>query len=453
MTALAIRAEGLNKLYRIGLQGQRHETLAGTLFDFVRSPVNNFRMLRSLSTVTETGAHQDDVVWSLRDVSFELEKGQVLGVIGGNGAGKSTLLRVLSGITEPTSGRVTMHGRAAGVLEVGTGFHPDLTGRENVYLNATILGMTKAEVDENFDEIVAFSGVEKFIDTPVKRYSSGMAVRLAFAVAAHLDTEILLIDEVLAVGDATFQKRCLARMAELAASGRTLLFVSHNLAAVSSLCTDALVLDSGTVETYGPVEESIRAYSRLMDSRSDELVARPHDGIIIAASSSGSGHVAVENGMPLSLSFLVTVRKRYADLEFSLGISTYEGPQIVFETVSADQLREFKDPGRFRLEVELPPLWLRPRQYVCRLRVIAQAEDGGCEVYRFGAWDIHVTPSPDVDSIVSRLLAPRTSWSLSRLGAAEESDHVSSPGASADVTGGSAMSDNEVPPVEEGNNQ
>ena len=432
MMALAIRAEGLNKLYRIGLREQRHETLAGTLFDFVRSPANNFRMLRSLSTVTETGAHQDDVVWALRDVSFELEKGQVLGMIGGNGAGKSTLLRVLSGITEPTSGRVTMHGRAASVLEVGTGFHPDLTGRENVYLNATILGMRKAEVDENFDEIVAFSGVEKFIDTPVKRYSSGMAVRLAFAVAAHLETEILLIDEVLAVGDATFQKKCLARMAELAASGRTLIFVSHNLAAVSSLCTAVLVLDSGTVETYGPAEEAIRTYARLMDSRSDELSARPHDGIIVAASKSGSGHVAVENGMPLRLSFLVEVRKRYADLELNLIISSYDGPLIVFETASADQLPEIKAPGRFRLEVELPPLWLRPRQYVYRLRVIAQVEDGGREVYRFGAWDLHVTPSPDVESLVSRLLAPQTNWSLSNLAAVEESDHVLLPGASAE---------------------
>jgi len=431
MTAVAIRAENLNKLYRIGLKEQRHETLAGTLFDFVRSPVDNFRMLQSLARVAETSAHQDDVIWALRDVSFELEEGQVLGVIGVNGAGKSTLLRVLSGITEPTSGRVTMYGRAASVLEVGTGFHPDLTGRENVYLNATILGMTKAQVDENFDAIVAFSGVEKFIDTPVKRYSSGMAVRLAFAVAVHLETEILLIDEVLAVGDSAFQKKCLARMAELAASGRTLLFVSHNLAAVSSLCTDALVLDSGVVETLGPVEEAISAYVRLLDSRSEEWIERPHEGITIAASNPRSDFVAVENGAPLTLSFLVTVRKRYADLELSLVISTYEGPLIVFETANADKLRELKGPGRYGLEVELPPLWLRPRHYVYRLRVIAQVEHGGREIYRFGTWDIHVTPSADVDSLASRLLAPQTSWSVSRLDAAEGSDPMFSTGASA----------------------
>ncbi|MGC8669458.1 MAG: ABC transporter ATP-binding protein, partial [Chthonomonadales bacterium] len=182
-------------------------------------------------------APESQSIWALKDVSFEVQPGEVVGIIGRNGAGKSTLLKILSQITEPTEGRVEMRGRVASLLEVGTGFHPELTGRENIYLNGAILGMTRREIDRKFDEIVDFSGVERFIDTPVKRYSSGMYLRLAFAVAAHLDPEILIVDEVLAVGDAAFQKKCLGRMGEVARSGRTVLFVSHNMAAVKALCT------------------------------------------------------------------------------------------------------------------------------------------------------------------------------------------------------------------------
>lgn len=283
MSDIAIRVESLSKAYRIGLKEQRHETLMGAMASFVRSPWENFRNVRKLSRFND--AKQDsasqlspfnshssaippsafspqpsDVIWALRDISFQVKQGEVLGIIGRNGAGKSTLLKILARITEPTSGRATIYGRVGSLLEVGTGFHPDLTGRENVYLNGTILGMRKNEVDARFEEIVDFSGVEKFIDTPVKRYSSGMRVRLAFAVAANLEPEILIIDEVLAVGDAAFQGKCLGKMGDVARSGRTILFVSHNMAAVSNLCSRLLWLNNGDLQFSGAVEDGLRGY-------------------------------------------------------------------------------------------------------------------------------------------------------------------------------------------------
>ncbi len=260
MARSAIQAENLSKLYRIGIEEVKAETLAGAIGSYLFSPVRNFKKLKSLTTIDLADGDANDIVWALRDVSFSVEEGEVLGVIGVNGAGKSTLLKILAGITEPTNGRAMIRGRIASLLEVGTGFHPDLTGRENTYLNGTILGMTKAEIDRKFDEIVGFAGVERFIDTPVKRYSSGMRVRLAFAVAAHLEPEILLVDEVLAVGDASFQKKCIGRMGAVAKSGRTVVFVSHDMAAVSSLCNKALRLDGGRIVGEGPAGDVVSDY-------------------------------------------------------------------------------------------------------------------------------------------------------------------------------------------------
>ena len=227
MARPSISVRHLGKRYQLGSRAA-HNTLRDQITDSVR---------RVFSRSKGRAASDGGEFWALRDVSFDVAKGEVLGVIGRNGAGKSTLLKVLSQITEPTEGEVRMRGRIASLLEVGTGFHPELSGRENVYLNGAILGMTKAEIRGKFDEIVAFAEVEKFLDTPVKRYSSGMYVRLAFAVAAHLEPEVLIIDEVLAVGDATFQKKCLGKMKEVGASGRTVLFVSHNMSAVMALCS------------------------------------------------------------------------------------------------------------------------------------------------------------------------------------------------------------------------
>jgi len=265
MSDLAIRVEGLSKKYRVGTLDPRPETIAEAAMSWLRYPVTNITKLRRLSVFSDDD-DETDVVWALRDVSFEVSEGEVLGVIGKNGAGKSTLLKILSRITLPTSGRVRFRGRVASLLEVGTGFHPELTGRENMYLNGTILRMKKTEIDRKFDDIVAFSEIERFIDTPVKRYSSGMRVRLAFAVAAHLEPEILLVDEVLAVGDAAFQRKCLGKMDEVSRMGRTVLFVSHNMPALMRLCPRALVLDQGKLAMDGPSPEAVTFYLKSVTS-------------------------------------------------------------------------------------------------------------------------------------------------------------------------------------------
>ncbi len=244
MTA-AVVVEAISKRYTLGTGGG-YRRLTEVLTD---------RMRRS-----GRGASQREELWALKDVSFEVAEGEVVGIIGRNGAGKSTLLKILSRITEPTSGRAVLRGRVGSLLEVGTGFHPELTGRENIYLNGAVLGMRKSEITRRFDEIVAFAEIDRFLDTPVKRYSSGMYVRLAFAVAAHLEPEILVVDEVLAVGDATFQKKCLGKMGDVAKSGRTVLFVSHNMAAVKSLCSRGVLLDHGQVSRDGPIDEAIARY-------------------------------------------------------------------------------------------------------------------------------------------------------------------------------------------------
>jgi lipopolysaccharide transport system ATP-binding protein len=261
MSNLAIRVDGLGKRYRIGTASRRHDTFRDAIVHAMRAPVRNLRGLRDL-TRFDDDEDGEDVFWALRDVSFEVKHGEVLGVIGRNGAGKSTLLKVLSRIVEPTAGRAELHGRVGALLEVGTGFHADLTGRQNVYLNGSILGMDRGYIDRKFDEIVEFAGVETHIDTPVKRYSSGMYLRLAFAVAAFLEPEILIVDEVLAVGDAQFQKKCLGKMEDVARDGRTVLFVSHNMAAVENLCRRGLALSGGRVQFVGTQTEAVRHYLR-----------------------------------------------------------------------------------------------------------------------------------------------------------------------------------------------
>jgi len=258
MSDLVIQVSDLGKRYRIGLEEEKHDTLAGAMYSWIKSPIKNFTDLKKLSSFDEQDS--DDIIWALREANFEVREGEVVGLIGRNGAGKTTLLKILSRITEPTTGYADIRGRVSSLLEVGTGFHPELTGRENIYLNATILGMTKREVDLKFDEIVDFSEVEKFIDTPVKRYSTGMRVRLAFAVAAHLDPDVLLVDEVLAVGDVAFQKKSLGKMEDTARSGRTVLFVSHNMAMIQGLCTRGILLDGGRVVADTNVDEAVNLY-------------------------------------------------------------------------------------------------------------------------------------------------------------------------------------------------
>lgn len=262
MSNSVIKVQNLSKRYRIGLKEKQSETLMGQIADILKSPWDNLKRLREMDRF---GAEDESVFWALKDINFEVKQGEVLGIIGKNGAGKSTLLKILSQISEPTSGRIEIHGRVASLLEVGTGFHPELSGRDNIYMNGTILGMTKKEIDSKLDEIIDFSGVEKFIDTPVKFYSSGMKVRLGFSVAAHLEPEILIIDEVLAVGDYEFQKKCLGKMEDVAGLGRTVLFVSHNMQAVSALTKETIVLSNGKVIFHGKTEKGINEYFKLQN--------------------------------------------------------------------------------------------------------------------------------------------------------------------------------------------
>jgi lipopolysaccharide transport system ATP-binding protein len=256
MSDIAVRVENLSKLYRIGAVRNGYKTLRDSLADAFSSP------FRRLSSVVRghSAVISSDTLWALKEVCFEIKRGEVVGIIGRNGAGKSTLLKILSRITEPTEGYVDVYGRVGSLLEVGTGFHPELTGRENIYLNGAILGMKRSEIARKFDEIVAFAEVEKFIDTPLKHYSSGMYLRLAFAVAAHLEPEILIVDEVLAVGDARFQKKCLNKMQDVGQQGRTVLFVSHNMPAITRLCQRAILLDEGQLLRDGPSSEVVSSY-------------------------------------------------------------------------------------------------------------------------------------------------------------------------------------------------
>jgi lipopolysaccharide transport system ATP-binding protein len=259
----AIRVDNISKSYRVNHAARSgrfstYKTLRESVSSFVSAPVRRWRN-GGTSLQTET-------FWALKDVSFDVQPGEIVGIVGRNGAGKSTLLKILSGITKPTQGEIRIYGRVGSLLEVGTGFHPELTGRENIYLNGSILGMSRKEIQGRFDEIVDFSGVEQFLDTPVKRYSSGMQVRLAFAVAAHLDPEILVVDEVLAVGDIAFQNKCLSRMQEVTRGGRTVLFVSHNMTAVQSLCTRAILMGNGSVVGSGAVSSVIAQYLSLISS-------------------------------------------------------------------------------------------------------------------------------------------------------------------------------------------
>jgi lipopolysaccharide transport system ATP-binding protein len=264
---VAIAVENLGKRYRIGVKEQMHDSLVSSLLAYIQKPAKNYINNRRLykfenddTKALNNGRMKDGILWALRNISFKVKTGETLGIIGRNGAGKSTLLKILSRITDPTEGRVTIRGKISSLLEVGTGFHPELTGRENIFLNGSILGMRKMEIEKKFDEIVEFSGIDRFLDTPVKRYSSGMTVRLAFSVAAHLEPDVLIVDEVLAVGDAEFQKKCLNKMKKVNEGGRTVLFVSHNLTAITRLCSRAIMIENGKLLADGPSTHIINKY-------------------------------------------------------------------------------------------------------------------------------------------------------------------------------------------------
>jgi lipopolysaccharide transport system ATP-binding protein len=312
MTAAALRVRGLSKQYTIGARQERHtqlrDRIAAAASGVLRRVLARGHRLSPSATI-----------WALNDVSFDVNPGEVVGIVGGNGAGKSTLLKILSRITEPTAGTAEIHGRVGSLLEVGTGFHPELTGRENIYLNGAILGMRRAEITRKFDAIVDFAGVERFIDTPVKHYSSGMYVRLAFAVAAHMEPEILVIDEVLAVGDAHFQKKCLGKMDDVSRQGRTILFVSHNLDAVQRLCTRGLLIDRGQLVADGPIGDVVARY-RSSDTAAEGL------GLFNTAARRGTGWAQIADiRLVTEESARVGARAADHDLLFEVDLATAPG--------------------------------------------------------------------------------------------------------------------------------
>ena len=372
---IAIKVEKINKLYRIGLREKTHDNFAGAIFDFIKSPLQNYGKYRSLYTFDDfyknPGENHPDIIWALRDISFEIEKGEAVGIIGRNGAGKSTLLKILCRITEPTSGRAEIRGKVSSLLEVGTGFHQELTGRENIYLNGTVLGMTRREVNLKFDEIVDFSGVEKFIDTPVKRYSSGMKVRLAFSVAAHLEPEILIVDEVLAVGDAEFQKKCINKMEDVGKEGRAVLFVSHNMQAIIRLCNRAILIDDAVVVDDGPAHHVVNAYlnphQNIKALREwPDLQKAPGDNVVRLAAV----RARTEDGQITDMFDIrqpIIVEMEYEVLESNNFLMPYlyfynQNGSILFGTLDRDPAWKHcrREQGRYLSSVRIPGNFLAP---------------------------------------------------------------------------------------------
>jgi lipopolysaccharide transport system ATP-binding protein len=351
MSDVAIRAEGLAKQYHIGrLQNASYRTLRDTLVDLCASPARRVRQLLRGEPRTNT---KDETMWAVNDASFEIKQGEVVGLIGRNGAGKSTLLKILSRITEPTRGYADINGRIGSLLEVGTGFHDELSGRENIFLNGAILGMRKAEIRRKFDEIVEFSQIQRFLDTPVKHYSSGMFVRLAFAVAAHLEPEILLVDEVLAVGDSRFQKKCLNKMEDIAQGGRTVIFVSHNLSAITRICPRAILLDEGRVVSDGPAHQVVGFYLN------DGLGTKANRQWADTASAPG-GDICRLRGVRVRTREGKTIDT--ADIRESIGIDIeYDVLQPGFIVASGFQL--FNEDGiEIFMVTDLDPAWQRTRR-------------------------------------------------------------------------------------------
>ena len=384
MNTRAIQVKNLSKRYRIGLKDEIHDTFISKISSVLKSPFTNFKNLKKLSNFSDQNS--DDILWAINDISFEIKTGDVLGVIGSNGAGKSTLLKLIAQITNPTNGRILLNGRVASLLEVGTGFHPDLTGRENIYLNGTILGMTKKEIDSKFEEIVNFSGIDKFIDTPIKRYSSGMTVRLAFSVAAFLEPEILLIDEVLAVGDIKFQKKCLGKMEDISSQGRTILFVSHNISAVKNLCNKGLLLENGKLKYFGDIEIAIKKYHEGSEkTMKDEVILTDlkrhssyYDGkklrfnkIFIENKNSKENIIYLENEIKLNLEFTC-----YEEIKnYYIGILVFNMENIrIFDSLSVDNNQLYSSKkGEYSITCTIPKNTFLPGLY--RIEPISKSEE------------------------------------------------------------------------------
>lgn len=413
MDSIAIRAEGISKQYRIGAKRDwPTDTLRETI---ARTATTALKTVQSAILKGETGRSSTGPpkIWALKDVSFEIRQGEVVGIIGPNGAGKSTLLRILSRITEPTAGVCDLYGRVGSLLEVGLGFHGELTGRENIYLSGAMLGMTKAEIERKFDSIIEFSEVEKFIDTPMKYYSTGMGMRLAFAVAAHLEPDILLVDEVLAVGDLAFQRKCLRKMESVAAHGRTVLFVSHNLSAMQELCQTAIVLIDGTLTFRGPIADGVSCYSEAILASTGSLAAsgttqwrqvcinNHRRGAVVTAAGDApfQADAAFEVGpgpeLPLRGRFLCSLENARGEIILDQAIDSGE--------LNPDGL----EPGLYRLRVECPGLWLAPGLYTLYFKFTGV---GLGEVLWSQPSMINVTGRPGTAG--GGILAPPLTWRL-----------------------------------------
>jgi lipopolysaccharide transport system ATP-binding protein len=379
-----IEISGISKRYLRARPDAKLSTLGEALGDTLRHPLRHLR--RTMAKPTG-----DNFFWALRDVNLQVEQGDVVGVIGSNGAGKSTLLKVLSRITEPTAGHVVLRGRIASLLEVGTGFHPELTGRENIFLNGAMLGMKKHEIRSKFDEIVAFSEIERFLETPVKRYSSGMYVRLAFAVAAHLEPEILVVDEVLAVGDITFQRKCLGKMGEVSRQGRTVLFVSHNMAAIENLCNRGVVLEHGRVIFEGRTNEAIQEYVRgaqtsgrdstsdVIDLRSARRKSSEHRSLITTLHVQTDNNEPVRGGVQIGASLVLRLLFRLEKPDLVGGgfaVENLLGQRIFLAHTTFCEPLYAAGEGSYCLTCRIPSLALCPGQYRINLGILL----GGVEV-------------------------------------------------------------------------
>lgn len=402
MVRNALEVSGLGKRYTIGSKTSGYRTIRESI-------TNGFRFSRRERKPPEQ-------VWALKDVSFEVKPGEVVGVIGRNGAGKSTLLKVLSRITSPTDGYIDVRGRVGALLEVGTGFHPELSGRENIYLNGAILGMGRETISKSFDEIVDFSGVEKFLDTPVKRYSSGMYLRLAFAVAAHMNSDILLVDEVLAVGDASFQKKCMGKMSDVAGDGRTVLFVSHNMGAVRALCNRGVYLDDGKVELDGDVGECIQRYFSSIgvfeQSNNDETESEDikRTGFGRVSIDNGEGY-SVVNSNDLVVSTTLNFTQDAAGFYLFCIVEDMHGTLIFhLQEASTDLgIGEVK-AGSYPITVKVPPLWLNPGMYSLHFKAMVWGASGSR--YVSDKFPLDVNGDSCSASSIHTILHPQADWDI-----------------------------------------
>jgi lipopolysaccharide transport system ATP-binding protein len=412
MSRPVIEVEGLCKEFIIGTGQRSGETLRDLLMSSLAAPFPSLRPIGGKVAAEER-------IWALKDVSFTVDEGEVVGIIGRNGAGKSTLLKVLSRITAPTEGRVTIRGRIGSLLEVGTGFHPELTGRENIFLNGAILGMKRKEIESKFDEIVDFSGVEKFIDTPVKRYSSGMHVRLAFAVAAYLDPEILLVDEVLAVGDAEFQRKCLGKMDDVAKSGRTVIFVSHTMSAIENLCSAAILLAGGTIAASGATQDIVSQYLKAFDS--DTLEFRPSKAPVKLPYRLTRIRLCDDNNQPLkSVSVAQTpvveieceVDRQCPQLKVAFVLHDQNQNPIFASSPPDTDMPQPVKQGTHRYRAHFPGPILRPQRYSVTVSLYANSADESHICWHAISFDAADARSPLIKREINRMgvINQRCDW-------------------------------------------